>query len=236
MNAMARQMVRRILMNTWFKYAALIVASYLWGSVCWGVVLSRLLKHEDIRTKDNPGLSGSVRQYGWTYGLTVGFLDAMKGYILSLFLRSLFVPGWVLIASFTAVIIGHNWPVFFQFRGGGGIATTVGILLQGYLPAILWALPFAAIAAIVWKLFPRIKARVHFSPFISAVGAVPCVIWIIIHKTWYPDYILVVALAASVLIKGSQFHVRAERLRKYAYGVRDHIVDHYRDTNAPSVK
>jgi glycerol-3-phosphate acyltransferase PlsY len=223
-------------MNTWLKYGALIVASYLWGSVCWGVVLSLLLKHEDIRSKDNPGLSGSVRQYGWTYGLTVGFLDVMKGYILSLSLRSLAVPAWVLIVSFAAVIIGHNWPIFFQFRGGGGVATTLGILLQGYLSAILWALPFAAIAGVIWKLVPRIKAKIHFSPFIAAVGAVPCVIWIILHKTWYPDYVIVVALAASVLIKGSQFHTRAERLRKYAYGVRDRLVDHYRDNSTPPSK
>jgi acyl-phosphate glycerol 3-phosphate acyltransferase len=226
-------MVGRTLMSTWFRYGVLIIASYLWGSVCWGVVLSRLLKHEDIRDKDNPGLSGSVRQYGWIHGLTVGLLDTGKGYALSLLLRSIDVPTWVLIASFAAVIIGHNWPVFFQFRGGGGIATSLGILLQGYLPAILWALPFAAVAGVIWKLVPVLKAKVHFSPFISAVGAVPCVIWIVVHKSWYPDYIIVVALAASVLIRGSQFHARAERLRKYAQGVRDRIVDHRRDGSVP---
>ena len=66
-------------MNIWLKYGALVVASYLWGSICWGVVLSFLVKHEDIRLKDNPGLSGSVRRYGWGYGLTVGLLDVMKG-------------------------------------------------------------------------------------------------------------------------------------------------------------
>src|SRR5659263_658605 len=88
---------------------------------------------------------------------------------------------------FMAVIVGHNWPVFFQFRGGGGVATTLGILLQGYLVAVLWALPFAAIAGVIWKLAPRIKAKIHFSPFISAAGAVPIAIWIVLHRTWYPD-------------------------------------------------
>lgn len=220
-------------MNIWLKYGALVVASYLWGSVCWGLVLSFLVKHEDIRLKDNPGLSGSVRQYGWGYGLTVGLLDVMKGYVLSLVLHSMSIPSWVPIASFTAVIVGNNWPVFFQFRGGGGIATTLGILLQGYLLAVLWALPFAAIAGVIWKLVPRIKAKVHFAPFISAVGAVPAVIWIIFHKPWYPDYVIVVALAAFVLIKGNQFHVQAQRFRKYAYGMRDHFIDHYRDNHLP---
>src|SRR5450756_3169023 len=111
-------------MNIWLKYGALVVASYLWGSVCWGLVLSFVVKHEDIRLKDNPGLSGSVRQYGWGYGLTVGLLDVMKGYLLSLVLRSMSLPSWVLIASFMAVIVGHNWPVFFQFRGGGCLLYT----------------------------------------------------------------------------------------------------------------
>ena len=220
-------------MNIWLKYGAWVLASYLWGSVCWGLVLSFVVKHEDIRLKDNPGLSGSVRQYGWGYGLTVGLLDVMKGYILSLVLHSMVLPSWVLIASFMAVIVGHNWPVFFQFRGGGGVATTLGILLQGYLVAVLWALPFAAIAGVIWKLAPRIKAKIHFSPFISAVGAVPIVIWIAVHKPWYPDYIIVVALAASVLIKGNQFHTNAQRFRTYAYGIRDRFMDHYRDNNLP---
>jgi len=220
-------------MNIWLKYGALVLASYLWGSVCWGLVLSFVVKHEDIRLKDNPGLSGSVRQYGWGYGLTVGLLDVMKGYLLSLVLRSMSLPSWVLIASFMAVIVGHNWPVFFQFRGGGGVATTLGILLQGYLVAVLWGLPFAAIAGVIWKLAPRIKAKIHFSPFISAVGAVPIAIWIVLHRTWYPDYIIVVTLAASVLIKGNQFHTNAQRFRTYAYGMRDRLMDHYRDNNLP---
>jgi glycerol-3-phosphate acyltransferase PlsY len=157
----------------------------------------------------------------------------MKGYLLSLVLRSIVVPSWVLIASFMAVIVGHNWPVFFQFRGGGGVATTLGILLQGYLVAVLWGLPFAAIAGVIWKLAPRIKAKIHFSPFISAVGAVPIAIWIVLHRTWYPDYIIVVTLAASVLIKGNQFHTNAQRFRTYAYGMRDRLMDHYRDNNPP---
>jgi acyl-phosphate glycerol 3-phosphate acyltransferase len=220
-------------MNTWLKYGALVVASYLWGSVCWGLVLSFTIKHEDIRLKDNPGLSGSVRQYGWGYGLTVGLLDVMKGYLLGLFVRYMVVPPWVLILSFMAVIVGHNWPLFFQFRGGGGVATTLGILLQGYPVAILWALPFAAIAGIMWKSLPPLKAKVHFSPFIAAVGAVPAAIWIVIHKPWYPHYVIIVALAASVLIRGSQFHANAQRFRTYAYGMRDRFMEHYRDNGPP---
>ena len=41
-------------MNSWLKYGALVLASYLWGSLCWGIILSYSLKHEDIRLKDNP--------------------------------------------------------------------------------------------------------------------------------------------------------------------------------------
>ena len=221
-------------MNTWLKYGALVVASYLWGSVCWGLVLSFTIKHEDIRLKDNPGLSGSVRQYGWGYGLTVGLLDVMKGYLLGLFLRYMVVPSWVLILSFMAVIVGHNWPLFFQFRGGGGVATTLGILLQGYPVAILWALPFAAIAGVIWKLVPPLKAKVHFSPFIAAVGAVPAAIWIVIHKPWYPRLRhRRRPLQPQFSSRGNQFHVQAQRFRTYAYGMRDRFMEHYRDNNPP---
>jgi acyl-phosphate glycerol 3-phosphate acyltransferase len=222
-----------MLLKNWITYVFIVVASYLWGSICWGLVLSFGIKHEDIRLKDNPGLSGSVRQYGWAYGLTVGFLDTMKGYLLSLALHSWTVPSWVIIASFAAVIVGHNWPLFFQFRGGGGVATTLGILLQSYPVAIFLALPFAAVAGVIWKLNPVVKAKLHFSPFIAGVGAVPAAIWVFIHKPWYPDYVIVVALAASVLIKGNQFHLQAQRLRNYAGGMRDRVMDHYHNNNLP---
>lgn len=220
-------------MTNWLTYGATIAASYLWGSICWGLVLSFGIKHEDIRLKDNPGLSGSVRQYGWAYGLVVGFLDTMKGYLLSLVLHSMLIPAWVIIASFAAVIVGHNWPAFFQFRGGGGVATTLGVLLQSYPVAIFWALPFAAAAGVIWKLVPSLKSKVHFSPFTAGVGAVPAAIWIFRHEPWYPDYIIVLVLAVSVLIKGNQFHLQAQRFRKYAYGMRDPVMDHYRDNNLP---
>lgn len=200
-------------MRNYTTYAMLIAVSYLWGSICWGLVFSFVFRKEDIRAKDNPGFSGSVRQYGWFHGLTVGILDALKGYALSLTIRLLTVPEWVLIVCLTAVVVGHNWPIFFQFRGGGGIATAVGILAQGYLPGLLWALPFAAVAAALWKLIPALKARTHISPFISAVGAVPCVIWFILNKSWYPDYIIVATLAACMLGKGLQFHIRAQKQR-----------------------
>jgi glycerol-3-phosphate acyltransferase PlsY len=211
-------------MRIWLIYAAVILSSYLWGSVCWGVVLSLSLKHEDIRLKDNPGLSGTVRQYGWPLGLTVGALDILKGYLVGVVLRRMALPSWVVILAFAAVIIGHNWPAFFQFRGGGGLATTVGILLEQYPLSIAWGLPFAAAAGILWKLVPALKAKVHFSPFIAAVGAVPAVIWIVVNTTWYPNYILVLGLALAVLLKGNQFHRQAQRLRRLTAQVRERYV------------
>ena len=212
-------------MRIWLMYTAVILSSYLWGSICWGVILSRSLKHEDIRVKDNPGLSGSVRQYGWPLGLTVGALDILKGYLLSVVLRRLALPGWIVVLAFAAVIVGHNWPAFFQFRGGGGLATTVGILLERYPLSIAWGLPFAAAAGILWKLTPALRANLHFSPFIAAVGAVPAVIWIAVHTTWYPDGLLVLVLALAVLLKGNQFHRQAERLRRLTARVRDRYVE-----------
>ncbi len=213
-------------MGIWFKYSAIIVASYLWGSVCWGLVLSFLVKHEDIRLKDNPGLSGSVRQYGWPYGMTVGLLDAAKGYVLSFILQSMAIPDYIRITAFAAVVIGHNWPIFFQFRGGGGIATAIGILLRSYVIGVLWALPFAAAAGLAWKLTPKLKAKTHFSPFITAVGAVPFVVWLVLNKPLYPDCVMVLVLACSIIIKGNQFHVQAQRLRRYASGMRNHLMNY----------
>lgn len=126
---------------------AVIVISYLLGSVSFSIVAARLLKGIDIRQhgSGNAGATNTLRVLGKGPGIAVFVLDILKGVAAVLLGRSL-VPDseWVPALCGLAAIVGHNWPVYFRFKGGKGIATMVGIMLTlAFLPGL-----YAGIAAI----------------------------------------------------------------------------------------
>lgn len=108
-----------------------IAIGYLLGSLPFAYIVTRLVKGVDIRHigNGNVGAANVMRQVGKVAGLTVLFLDMAKGLLVVAIARWLGVPViFVFIAGF-AVVAGHIWPVFLGFKGGGGAATTLGVLL-----------------------------------------------------------------------------------------------------------
>lgn len=108
-----------------------IVVSYLLGSVSFSVLLAKLLKGIDIRQfgSGNAGATNTLRVLGKGPAIIVLLLDVLKG-IAAVWLGT-WIGGWgtwVAVACGIAAIIGHNWPVYFHFRGGKGIATTIGVM------------------------------------------------------------------------------------------------------------
>ncbi|WP_034387928.1 glycerol-3-phosphate acyltransferase [Deinococcus sp. YIM 77859] len=102
------------------------LAAYLLGSLVAGVLYSRA-RGEDIRDRDLPGGSGTYRQYGLAAALAVAAADVLKGVVAALLAR-LLTPDATWVAALF-VVLGHCYPVFFRFRGGGGIAPLLGALL-----------------------------------------------------------------------------------------------------------
>jgi glycerol-3-phosphate acyltransferase PlsY len=107
----------------------LVVGSYLLGSVCFGYVVAKFLKRKDFGKTDLPGGAGSIRQLGRLPGSIVGILDVTKGAVPILVAKNLSMGNTIIILSALAVVAGHNWPIFFRFRGGGGLASTIGVLI-----------------------------------------------------------------------------------------------------------
>ncbi len=127
--------------------ASLLVAlalGYLSGSLAWGLWLGRWLRGVDVRTlgSRNLGATNVYRSLGPAIGIAVLVLDVAKGA-----LPTWLVPGLVLAAGFPggaewcrlwvglAAILGHMFTMFAGFRGGKGVATTVGVLLALSPPA-----------------------------------------------------------------------------------------------------
>ena len=127
---------------TILKAAVCIVVSYLLGSVSFGILIGKRAGH-DIRNEGsrNTGASNVLRSVGLKAAALTFLGDALKACVAVLMGRYLMgINGAMLAGLF--VVIGHNWPVFFSFRGGKGIACSAAVVLltffwQGFVAAAL---------------------------------------------------------------------------------------------------
>lgn len=110
-----------------------VVIGYLLGSISSSTIISRWFAKIDIREhgSGNAGATNTLRVLGTRWAIVVLLIDVLKG-VLAVIIAWKLGPGheWVAYASGLAAIVGHNWPIFFGFRGGKGIATTIGVLLM----------------------------------------------------------------------------------------------------------
>lgn len=118
-------------------------AGYLFGSIPFGLILSRFAGHGDIRKigSGNIGATNVLRTGSKPLAAATLLLDAAKGSAAVLALAT-FGTNAALVAGLGAVI-GHNFPVWLKFRGGKGVATTLGVLVAaawpvGLLGCVTW--------------------------------------------------------------------------------------------------
>ena len=127
-----------------------IVASYLIGSVSFSYMIAKWIRKIDIRTvgSGNAGATNTLRVMGLKPALAVLALDIAKG-IAAVWIGRLMSDGnvWIPVLCGIAVIVGHNWPVFFGFRGGKGVAAAIGVLATLHFFPSLYA-GLIAIAAV----------------------------------------------------------------------------------------
>jgi len=121
-----------------------IFLSYLIGAIPTSLIVSKLKGGIDIRNygSGNAGGTNVIRVFGWKLGVFVMLLDAIKGIFSILIVARLMYDALpfknytpfddftiVQIIAGISAILGHIWSVFASFKGGKGIATTLGILL-----------------------------------------------------------------------------------------------------------
>ncbi len=106
-----------------------IVAAYLVGSINFSILLSKIISGKDIRESGsgNAGATNMLRTYGKKMGIITLLLDLLKGILVVSICRLINIAEeWTYIAG-VAVALGHNFPIFFGFRGGKGVATSLGV-------------------------------------------------------------------------------------------------------------
>ncbi len=122
-----------------------VAAAYVLGSLCSAVIVCQAAKLPDPRTEGskNPGATNVLRIADKKYAALVLVADMLKG-LLPVWLALVFQlgPFWQAMAGLAAVL-GHIYPAFFDFKGGKGVATSLGVLLGltpmlGLLAIITW--------------------------------------------------------------------------------------------------
>lgn len=112
------------------KYVLIAIIAYLMGNFSTGVILSKLISNKDIRNygSHNAGATNMLRTFGWLPSVATLVGDALKAF-LATWIGKLIGGDWGMCLAGITVIVGHNWPVFYGFKGGKGIACTLGYVL-----------------------------------------------------------------------------------------------------------
>lgn len=180
-------------------FIAIVVTAYLIGSVSSAILVGRIISGDDIRShgSGNAGATNALRTYGKTAALYVTLGDCMKAAIscvLAIIIAH-FTPLGVdntklaIYAAGTGVALGHNFPLYFKFKGGKGILVSITALFFAD-----WRIALAV--TIIAVLSMAITKYVSLG---SVLGATLFIIFALIFKlsdTGYVVFTLFLALLA----------------------------------------
>jgi acyl-phosphate glycerol 3-phosphate acyltransferase len=165
-----------------------VAGAYLFGSISSAILITRLWTGKDIRTlgNRNAGAANVARSVGIWPAVCVGLVDFSKGALPVLVARALGLgKTWALVGAAVAVI-GHSYPVYFRFRGGKGLATSLGALLALTPLETLLILP---VLGVVYLILTG-----------SAVSGALVGLLLLVGLNWWRGYSPVVVLSPLILL------------------------------------
>ena len=184
------------------NYVLGCIVCYLLGAVPFSVLFSRGMMHKDVRRygSGNPGTSNMTRAFGIKYGLLVLLFDMAKGF------GAVYLGQWIMgplgaYLGALCAVAGHNWPIYLKFKGGKGVATTVGVMLA--------FVPYITLIAMACFLVVLAVSR-YFS-----LGSLVCLglVWVLVICLHFADTYLVVLCSVLVLVAFVQHRANIRRLK-----------------------
>jgi acyl-phosphate glycerol 3-phosphate acyltransferase len=200
----------------------LLILAYLSGSVNYAIIVTWVVSRKDIRTlgNKNPGTANVGRNVGRGWAALVFLFDVAKGLGPMILARLVFFPEelywhyFIVAAVGLAAISGHCKPLFFRFRGGGGIATSIGVY-GFFIPAeLLLCLVLAFLIAILFLRGIRFPVGQGVPIlFVTAIPFVTLILSLLIDLPLFaglslgghPWYVPVVVFSLSLFITGLNF-------------------------------
>ena len=171
--------------------AALIFASYLIGSLSAAIITCRMMGLPDPRTQgsNNPGATNVLRLGGKKAAAITLFGDAFKGMLPVGMAQLMGMPTHILALTALAAFAGHLYPVFFNFRGGKGVATAFGVLV-----ALAWPVGLALLG--VWLVMAKIF-NISSLAALTAACLAPLYMWLLRPE---PEFITASGIISVMLL------------------------------------
>jgi acyl phosphate:glycerol-3-phosphate acyltransferase len=184
-------------MNPYLIAAAL---GYLLGSIPFGYLLVRIFKGEDVRASGSGNIGATnVARKSPALGIATLLLDAAKGLAAVLLARVLFKgPHQQLIVTTAALfaVLGHLFPVWLKFRGGKGVATSLG--------AFLLLTPKSILCMVVLFLMIAVAFRYVSLGSVAVAAAFPLLAWALREYADSRQLILIALVSALVIWRHRQ--------------------------------
>ena len=162
------------------NYVIIAVIAYLLGSISFGMIVAKLKGGPNLREvgSKNTGATNVLRVMGVKTGFLVFALDILKALIACIIGRVWMGLNGAMVAGL-AVVIGHNWPCFFQFKGGKGVASTLAVMLMTFpIPAFICYV--IAIALILYTRYVSLGSITLAALFAGMVIATNWANWLVI--------------------------------------------------------
>jgi len=175
----------------------LIISAYLLGSVSGALLVCKIMGLSDPRTQGsgNPGATNVLRHGGKKAALITLCFDVLKGVIAVGVAKWITTEAGILAAVALAVFLGHLYPIFFQFRGGKGVATAFGALL-----VLAWPVGLAAL--VTWLFMALVFRYSSLSAIVTAILIPVYLFWLI------GEYILMSFIMSGLLIWRHRSNIR----------------------------
>lgn len=187
-------------------YGVSALLGYLIGSIPFGLILTKMAGYGDIRKigSGNIGATNVLRTGNKKLALLTVLCDASKAGIAAIIAKSIFSGNYAVMASLIAGafgVIGHNFPVWLNFKGGKGVASAFGFIL-----ATCW--PIALVALCIWLTMAFIFRYSSLSALTAAVF-VPILSYFLAPSA---EYIWI--YTAITLLVIARHHANIKRLLK----------------------
>ena len=176
--------------------------SYLLGSIPFGLIIARLWKGVDVRRygSGNIGFTNVLRVAGPGPGALTLILDIAKAFVSAKFISHLWgdLPYLAPLCG-VAAIVGHNWSVYLKFRGGKGIASTIG----AFLALNFW---ITLAAFLIWAAVVGVTRYVSLGS-ITMVCSLPVLVAVFgVASGWTNWHTYLIIAAAVIAVMGVVRH------------------------------
>ncbi len=177
----------------------LIITGYLAGSLSAAIITCRVMGLPDPRTQgsNNPGATNVLRHGGKKAAAITLFGDAIKGVIPVVAAQLMGMPPLILASVALAAFFGHLYPVFFNFRGGKGVATALGVLV-----ALAWPVGIALLAT--WLFMAKVF-NISSLAALAAACLSPLYMWLLRPEM---EFVIVAGVISVMLLWRHRSNIR----------------------------